>query len=148
MNRIVLMGRLTRDVESKMTASGIAVAKFSLAVQKRVKSGEHPQALFVDIECWQKTAEFVSKYFTKGMQVVVEGRLDEDRWEKDGVKHQRTKVVADNVYFAEGRRDGGGENHTGAASYPAPAVTTGGNVNVVSGDGFYTVNESDSDLPF
>ena len=106
LNKIVLMGRLTRDPELRRTQSGTAVASFTLAVDRDYKpqDGER-ETDFIDIVAWRGTAEFVSKYFTKGRMAVVEGRLQVRDWkDKDGAKRRSTEVIADNVYFGDSKR--------------------------------------------
>ena len=108
LNHIVLMGRLTRDPELRRTGSGIAVASFSLAVDRDFGSREtgEKETDFIDIVAWRNTAEFVSKYFTKGRMAVVSGRLQIRNWtDKEGNKRKAFEVVADNVHFAEPKRD-------------------------------------------
>ena len=109
LNKIILMGRLTRDPELRRTESGTAVCSFSIAVDRDFKSknGEK-ETDFIDIVSWRATAEFVSKYFTKGRMAVVEGRLQIRDWtDKEGNKRTSAEIVADNVYFGESkRRDG------------------------------------------
>ena len=111
LNHIVLMGRLTRDPELRRTGSGIPVASFSLAVDRDFGSNREPgekETDFIDIVAWRSTAEFVSKYFTKGRMAVVSGRLQIRSWQdKDGNKRRSAEVVADNVYFGDSKRDGG-----------------------------------------
>ena len=105
-NKIILMGRLTRDPELRRTQSGTAVASFTLAVDRDYKpqDGER-ETDFIDIVAWRGTGEFVSKYFTKGRMAVVEGRLQVRDWtDKDGNKRRSTEVVADNVYFGDSKR--------------------------------------------
>ena len=106
LNKIVLMGRLTRDPELRRTQSGTAVASFTLAVDRDYKpqDGER-ETDFIDIVAWRGTGEFVSKYFSKGRMAVVEGRLQVRDWtDKDGNKRRSTEVVADNVYFGDSKR--------------------------------------------
>ena len=106
LNHIVLMGRLTRDPELRRTGSGVAVASFTLAVDRDYKSqsGEK-ETDFIDVVAWRSSAEFVSKYFTKGRMAVVEGRLQIRDWtDKDGGKRRSAQVVADNVYFGDSKR--------------------------------------------
>ena len=106
LNKIVLMGRLTRDPELRRTQSGTAVASFTLAVDRDYKpqDGER-ETDFIDIVAWRGTAEFVSKYFSKGRMAVVEGRLQVPDWkDKDGAKRRSTEVIADNVYFGDSKR--------------------------------------------
>ena len=109
MNKVVLMGRLTRDPEVRYTqTNNTLVATFSLAVNRRfARQGEERQADFVNIVAWNKTGEFCSKYFKKGQQVGVIGRLQTRNWEDDkGQKHYITEVVAEEAYFADSKRDG------------------------------------------
>ena len=110
LNKIVLMGRLTRDPELRRTQSGTAVASFTLAVDRDYKpqDGER-ETDFIDIVAWRGTGEFVSKYFTKGRMAVVEGRLQVRDWkDKDGAKRRSTEVIADNVYFGDSKRSESG----------------------------------------
>ena len=112
LNRIILMGRLTRDPELRQTQSGTAVASFSLAVDRDFadkSTGQRPTD-FIDIVAWRNTAGFVSKYFSKGRMVVVDGRLQIRDWEdSNGNKRRSAEVVAEHVYFGESKREGGGE---------------------------------------
>ncbi len=115
MNKVILMGRLTRDPEVRYTqTNNTMVASFSIAVNRRfVRQGEERQADFVNIVAWSKLGEFCSKYFKKGQQVGVIGRIQTRTWDDDkGVKHYVTEVVAEEAYFADSRRDGetGGSN--------------------------------------
>ena len=107
LNHIVLMGRLTRDPELRRTGSGIAVASFTLAVDRDFASqGGEKETDFVDIVAWRSTAEFVSKYFTKGRMAVVSGRLQIRNWQdKEGNKRRSAEILADHVYFGEAKRD-------------------------------------------
>ena len=152
LNHIVLMGRLTRDPELRRTGSGTAVATFTLAVDRDFssQSGER-ETDFIDIVAWRSTAEFVSKYFTKGRMAVVSGRLQIRGWTyKDGNKRRSAEVVADNVYFGDSKRDSDG------GSYTAPAY---GNAAPAGGYGaapaapapasdFSMIEDDDSQLPF
>lgn len=134
LNRIVIMGRLTRAPELRSTQSGIAVAGFTLAVDRDVKSKDTGEKVtdFIDVSAWRGLGEFVAKNFTKGQQAVVEGRLQiRDFTDKDGVKRRTAEVQAANVYFADRRRDSSG-------SAPAP----------YSDDQFQDMADDGSDLPF
>ena len=106
LNRIILMGRLTRDPELRHTQTGTAVASFTLAVDRDFKdrnSGERATD-FIDIVAWRQTGEFVSRYFAKGRMAVVEGRLQMRDWtDKDGNKRRSAEVVADNIYFGDSK---------------------------------------------
>ncbi len=108
MNKSILIGRLTRDPEIKYTTNtNTQVASFSLAVNRRfVKEGEERQADFINITAWGKTAEFVQKYFSKGQQVAVCGRIETRSWQDDqGITRYGTDVVAEEVHFADSKRE-------------------------------------------
>lgn len=115
MNKVILLGRLTKDPEVRYTqTNNIIVASFSLAVNRRfVKEGEERQADFINIVAWNKTAEFCSKYFKKGQQVAVVGRIQTRNYYDDkGQKHYVTEVVAEEVYFGDSKKEGKEENTT------------------------------------
>ena len=118
LNIITLIGRLTRDPELRYTQTGAAVASFSLAVERDFKDGnDNKQTDFIDVIAWRNTAEFVSKYFVKGQLVAVSGRLQIRDWQdKDGNKRRSAEVVADNVYFAESKKQESGQREE--AAYP------------------------------
>ena len=128
LNHIVLMGRLTRDPELRRTGSGVAVASFTLAVDRDYAAqGAEKETDFVDIVAWRNTAEFVSKYFTKGRMAVVTGRLQIRNWQdKEGNKRRSAEVVADNVYFGDSRPGGAGGNNGGYSQAPAYGAPAGG----------------------
>ena len=156
LNHIVIMGRLTRDPELRRTGSGVAVASFSLAVDRDFapKDGGERETDFIDCVAWRQTGEFVSKYFAKGRMAVVSGRLQIRSWtDKDGNKRRTAEVVADNVYFGDSKRDGDntgasfGGNAYGAASaassfggYTAPASAPASD--------FAMLEDDDAQLPF
>ena len=147
LNRIILMGRLTRDPELRRTQSGTAVTSFSLAVDRDFKSQNGDKETdFIDIVAWRSTAEFVSKYFTKGRMAVVEGRLQIRDWtDRDGGKRRSAEVVADNVYFGDSRRDSADGGYAPSYSAPAPGRSTA----PVSGHSdFAEIGEEDGELPF
>lgn len=106
------MGRLTRDPEIKYTQTNNTMcANFSLAVNRRFKQEGQPEADFINIVAWSKTAEFVNNYFKKGQQVAVIGRIQTRNWEDDqGVKHYVTEVIAEEVYFADSKKENSEEN--------------------------------------
>ena len=111
MNKVILMGRLTRDPEVRYTTNtNTLVASFSLAVNRRfAKQGEERQADFINVVAWNKTDEMRSKWFKKGQQVGVVGRLQTRNWEDENkVKHYVTEVIAEEAYFADTKRDGAG----------------------------------------
>jgi single-strand DNA-binding protein len=137
LNKTFLMGRLTRDPELRRTQSGTPVASFSLAVDRDFKSqnGEK-ETDFFDIVAWRNTAEFVSKYFTKGRMVVVEGRLQVRKWKNnDGENRYSTEVVADNVYFGDSKKEDSG------GSFVPQYVQQPNNE-------FAEIAEEDGELPF
>ena len=140
LNKIILMGRLAREPELRRTGSGTAVTSFSLAVDRDFKSqsGEKDTD-FIEVVAWKNTAEFVSKYFSKGRMAVVEGRLQIRDWtDKAGNKRTTAEVVADNVYFADSKRSEFNENQKE-------------NFNALSGrvsDDFVPISEEDGELPF
>ncbi len=147
LNKIILMGRLTRDPELRRTGSGTAVTSFSLAVDRDFKSqsGEK-ETDFIDIVAWRSTAEFVSKYFSKGRMAVVEGRLQIRDWtDKDGGKRRSAEVVADNVYFGDSKRDSG--DNSSYSSAPAYTSAASGSYSA-GGSDFAEIGEDDGELPF
>ena len=166
LNRIIIMGRLTRDPELRRTQNGTPVASFRLAVDRDFKdkaTGERSTD-WIDVVAWRATAEFVSRFFTKGRMAVVEGRLQMRDWtDKDGNKRVAAEVVADNVYFGDSKRDGEapadggsyGGNSYGAGSYSAPSggygAPAGGNYGAPSSAApseFAEIDDVDGELPF
>ena len=164
LNHIVLMGRLTRDPELRYTQSQTPVASFRIAVDRDFggRDGAERQTDFIDIVAWRSTAEFVSKYFTKGSMAVVSGRLQMRDWtDRDGNKRTSAEVVADNVCFGDSKRDRG-EN---AGGYQAPRGNDGyqprsneayqsrGNSyqsfdSAPSASAFSELSDTDGELPF
>jgi len=138
LNKVFIMGRLTRDPELRRTRTGTPVASFSLAVDRDFKdkaTGERTTD-FIDVVSWRNTAEFVSRYFTKGRMAVVEGRLQMRDWtDKDGNKRRSAEVVADQVYFGDaGKKDDAPTTFVGM-SYP-------------NNDDFQELPDDDGKLPF
>ncbi len=149
LNHITIMGRLTRDPELRYTQSQTPVASFTLAVDRDFgsKDGGEKQTDFIDCVAWRQTAEFVSKYFTKGRMAVVSGRLQIRDWtDREGGKRRSAEIVADNVYFGDSKRDGdsGGSSYSGGR-YEAPRGPVPG-----GDDGFKELGDSgdDGELPF
>ena len=157
LNHITIMGRLTRDPELRRTGSGIAVASFTLAVDRdfgKTESGDR-ETDFIDCVAWRQNGEFVSKYFTKGRMAVVSGRLQIRSWtDKDGNKRRTAEVVADNVYFGDSKRDDQGGSYAGNSygsnSYgSAPAPAYGGySVPSAPASDFAMLEDDDAQLPF
>ena len=149
LNKIFLMGRLTRDPELRRTQSGTAVTSFSLAVDRDFKgqNGEK-ETDFIDVVAWRNTAEFVSKYFTKGRMAIVEGRLQiRDYTDRDGNKRRAAEVVADNVYFGDSKRDSADGGYAPAPAYGAP-VGRGYSAPAGGHSEFAEIGEEDGELPF
>ena len=144
LNRIILMGRLTRDPELRHTQTGTPVASFSLAVDRDFKdktTGEKSTD-FIDIVAWRQTAEFVSRFFTKGRMAVVEGRLQiRDYTNKDGQKRRVAEIVADNIYFGDSKRDNDGEG----AAYKDPSSYAD---EYGAGNDWNEIDEGDGECPF
>ena len=172
LNHIVIMGRLTRDPELRRTSSGIAVASFTVAVDRDFggRDGGERETDFIDCVAWRQTGEFVSKYFTKGSMIVVSGRLQIRNWnDKDGNKRRSAEIVADNVYFGESKRSNdsnstyggntyggnssyGNNNNYGGSSYnSAPAPSYGGGYTAPASapaSDFAMLEDDDAQLPF
>ena len=141
LNRIVLMGRLTKNPELRHTQSGTPVASFSLAVDRDFKDKQTGEKAtdFIDIVAWRQTAEFVSRFFTKGRMAVVAGRLQLRDWtDRDGNKRRTAEVLAEHVYFGDSKRDA----ESGGAYTPPPAEPGSG------GAEFAELTEDDGELPF
>ena len=162
LNHIVIMGRLTRDPELRRTGSGIAVASFTLAVDRDFggRDGGERETDFIDCVAWRHTGEFVSKYFTKGRMAVVSGRLQIRSWtDKDGNKRRTAEVVADNCYFGDSKRDSeggssfGGNTYGGNSygNYGAPSGNNYGGYSAPAGapaSDFAMLDDDDAQLPF
>ena len=163
LNHITIMGRLTRDPELRRTGSGIAVASFTVAVDRDFggRDGGERETDFIDCVAWRQTGEFVSRNFTKGSMIVVSGRLQIRNWnDKDGNKRRTAEVVADNCYFGDNKREadggnsfGGGNTYGGnsyGGNYGAPAGNYGG-YSAPAGapaSDFAMLDDDDAQLPF
>ena len=169
LNHIVIMGRLVRDPELRRTGTGVAVASFRVAVDRDFapKDGGERKADFIDCVAWRQTGEFISKYFTKGRMIIVDGRLEMRDWtDKDGNKRTSAEIVMANAYFGDSKRDGdsgnssyggnayGGSNSYGSAgsygSASAPAPSYGGYSAPASAPAsdFAMLEDDDAQLPF
>ena len=135
LNKIILMGRLTRDPELRRTGNGTAVTSFTIAVDRDFKSQNGDKETdFIDVVAWRSTAEFVSKHFAKGRMAAVEGKLQIRDWtDKDGTKRRTAEVIADNVYFADSKRDD---------------MTANRNALAERAEQFAEIAEEDGELPF
>lgn len=108
MNKVVLMGRLTKEPELRYTPNNVAVCQFTVAVDRRFKTDGQNQADFIPVVAWRQSAEFVSKYFTKGSRIAVVGSIQTRSWDdNDGKRHYVTEVIADEVEFCESKRQDG-----------------------------------------
>ena len=151
LNHITIMGRLTRDPELRYTQSQTPVASFTLAVDRDFGSrdGGEKQTDFIDCVAWRQTAEFVSKYFTKGSMAVVSGRLQIRDWtDRDGGKRRSAEVVVDNIYFGESRRRDSSEgssydSRSSYSSYEAPRSAS-----PAPSSPFSDLDDGDGELPF
>ena len=147
LNHITIMGRLVRDPELRRTGSGVAVASFRVAVDRDFVSreGGERKADFIDCVAWRQTGEFISKYFTKGRMIVVDGRLEMRDWtDKDGNKRTSAEVVVANAYFGDSKREGESGSYSAApapsyGSYAAPAPAA---------SDFAMLEDDDAQLPF
>ena len=162
LNHITIMGRLTRDPELRRTGSGVAVASFTVAVDRDFGKNENgeKETDFIDCVAWRQTGEFVSKYFTKGRMAVVSGRLQIRSWtDKDGNKRRTAEVVADNCYFGDSKRDDQGSSYGGNTyggnsygnAYSAPAGNNYGGYSAPASapaSDFAMLDDDDAQLPF
>ena len=147
MNKVILMGRLTREPEVRYSqgAEPVAVARYTLAVNRRFKRKDEPEADFIPCVAFGKSGEFAEKYFRKGQLVAVTGRLQVRSWDKDGERRYATEVIIEEQHFAESKN-----SQPAAAEQSKPAAQTGKQMGLAEQDGFYPIEESveDDDLPF
>ena len=152
LNHITIMGRLTRDPELRYTQSQTPVASFTLAVDRDFGSrdGGEKQTDFIDCVAWRQTAEFVSKYFTKGSMAVVSGRLQIRDWtDRDGGKRRSAEVVVDNMYFGESRRRDGDSGDSRSSSYSSYGNSgSAGKSSTPAASAFAELDDGDGELPF
>lgn len=147
MNKVILVGRLTKDPELRATTSGVPVCSFTVACDRRfVKQGEERKADFINCIAWRQTGEFVSKYFVKGNRIALEGSIQTRTWQDaDGKNRYATEVVVDQCEFAQSKSEGGAQAPYTPASnsglYPVDNTPAVGDI-----DGFMPIEEDD--LPF
>lgn len=130
LNKVILMGRLTRDPEFRQTTSGVAMCRFSVACDRRIANKEtgERQADFIDCIAWRQSAEFISRYFTKGSMIIVEGTLQNNNYtDNNGVKHYAMNVVCENVSFGESKRSAAASGYAQQSGFTAPQQGHGGN---------------------
>jgi single-strand DNA-binding protein len=141
LNCAVIMGRLTADPELRQTPNGVSVTRFSVAVDRGyVRAGEERKTDFINVVAWRQTAEFVSRYFSKGSMIAVQGSIQTGSYEKDGIKRSTFEIVADNVSFCGSKSESG--NAAPRTQDTAPASFSNGSV-----DDFSAIADDD-DLPF
>lgn len=148
LNHICIAGRMVRDPELRRLDNGTAVTSFSIACERDFKNkNDEKETDFVDVVAYRNTADFVSKYFTKGRMIVVSGRLQIRSYtDKDGNKRRNAEVVADNVYFGDSKKEESNGNAYGGYSAPNADNTTGGGY---SDPGEYAeLDDDDAQLPF
>ena len=161
LNHITIMGRLVRDPELRRTGSGVAVATFRVAVDRDYVSrdGGERKADFIDCVAWRQTGEFISKYFTKGRMIVVDGRLEMRDWtDKEGNKRTSAEINVSNAYFGDSKRENEGGNAYGGntyggnsygGGYSAPAPSFGGySAPAAPASDFAMLEDDDAQLPF
>ncbi len=130
-NRVIMIGNLVADPELKTTPSGVSVIRFSIAVNRRfTRSGEQAQTDFFNVVAWRQTAEFVSRFFTKGKPILVSGQLQNSNWtDNNGVKHYSVEIVADEVSFVERKSEGGSPmqsmSQNNVPTYGTPSADSG-----------------------
>lgn len=147
LNKVILMGRVTQDLELKSTQSGIAVLSFTVAVEQSfAKQGEEKKADFISCVAWKQNAEFISKYFAKGRMIAIEGNLRTRTYEdKNGSKHYVTEVYIDSVSFTgEPKQDGMKQNNT----YSQSATTGNPVINIGDISDFEEILSDDGTIPF
>lgn len=152
-NRVVLVGRLTRDAELSYTNTGFALTKFSIAVNRRKKSGDQwvDEANFFDIVIWGKRGEALNQYLTKGQQIAVEGELRQERWEKDGMKRSKVSIEATNIQLLGGRNSersssNGGGDYQSRSSQPPQQQNQSSNAQPF--DSYSGGGSFEDDIPF
>lgn len=140
MNKVILMGRLTKDPEMRYSNnSNVAVVRFSLAVDRRFKKEGQPDADFINCVVFGKTAEFTNTYFSKGMRVAVNGRIQTSSWEDEtGKRRYGTDVIVEEAYFADSKQSNNQNAQKSDFSGQPPQAN----------DGFSTVDDDDDELPF
>ncbi len=154
MNKVILMGRLTRDVEIRQTPNGVSLARFSLAVNRRfVGKDSQQKADFINCVAWRQTGEFIARYFQKGSMIAVVGNIQSRSWDgQDGKKQYAMEVVVDEAYFTGSKSDtgtqGGGEYQNQGGSNAQPQDAQPNFDNDFDMDGFSDLDGSEDDLPF
>ena len=140
-NKVIVMGNLTRDIDVKVTQSGLSIGRAGIAVNEKVKKGTDyvDEVMFIDCTLFGKTADLAAQYLSKGSQVFFEGRLKLEQWEKDGVKHSKHTIIVDKMQFIGGKQDGGGERQQSSKSSGGYRVPKQDQLNS---------HDDESDVPF
>ena len=155
MNKVTLMGRLTKDPEVRTTSSNVNVCSFTLAVDRRFKSEGQPTADFIPCIAWRSTADFIKKYFTKGNKIAVSGSIQTRQWDdKDGKRHYATEVIVDEAEFCESKRTDGAGGYSSGLEFAVPPQAApqdrrqpGPVSQETPAEDFYPLDD-DSDVPF
>ena len=147
MNKVILMGRLTRDVEMRQTPNGVSLARFSIAVNRRFAKEGQQQADFINCVAWRQTGEFIARYFQKGSMIAVIGSIQSRSWDgQDGKKQYATEVNVEEAYFTGEKSENTGQyNQTPQNFNQAPQQGFGDDFDM---DGFSDIDGSEDDLPF
>ena len=147
-NRVILVGNLTADPELKLTPSGNMVTNFSIAVNRKPKQGEQPQVDFFNIVAWKQTAEFISKFFTKGKSILICGQLRNKNWtDNNGVKHYDIEIVADEATFTQNKSEGSSNNSNQKQPQPNYQQQEMPQYGMPSNNNFEDLDD-DGELPF
>lgn len=151
-NRVVLVGRLTRDAELSYTNTGFALTKFSIAINRRKKQGDQwvDEANFFDILLWGKRGEALNQYLTRGQQLAVEGELRQERWEKDGVKRSKVSIEATNIQLLGGSKSERSSSNEGGGYQSKPSQPSQPNKssNAQPFDSYNGGGSFEDDIPF
>ena len=152
MNKVILYGRLTAEPELRQTPNGISVMHFTVAVKRRFAKEGQQQTDFINCVAWRNTAEFISKYFSKGQSIIVSGSIQSRSWDdKDGKKWFATEVIVDEADFAgskPGSANSSQNNTSGSAPSNPPPQTSTPNTNDFNYEDFSDIDSSEDDLPF
>ncbi len=149
MNKVILMGRLTRDPEMRQTTSGIAVCSFSIAVNRRFAKDGQQNADFINCTAWRQQAEFICKYFHKGSMMALVGSLQSRSWDgQDGKKQYATDVVVEEVHFTGSKQESGTAGGAGDYQMVQPSPASDNAFGDIDSMGFQTIEGSEDDLPF
>ena len=150
MNKVILMGRLTKDVEMRQTPNGVSLARFSIAVNRRFTGKDaQQQADFINCVAWRQTGEFIARYFKKGSIIAVVGSIQSRSWDgQDGKKQYATEVNVEEAYFTGSKSESGQYNQTPPAQNFNQAPQQQGFGDDFDMDGFSDLDDSEDDLPF